>query len=75
MAPPSQDPSIETRLLVVAEMLERAVAEVRRAMVDVRSDIRTDDKRQTAVTAQGLTPPAVAGNPNPDDDARSADVE
>ncbi len=36
--PPLPDPGhIETRLLVVAEMLERAVAEVRRAMDEVRA--------------------------------------
>lgn len=35
---PNPDTShIETRLLVVAEMLERAVAEVHRAMTDIRS--------------------------------------
>jgi hypothetical protein len=36
--PPMHDPShVETRLLVLAELLERAVQEVRRAMVDIRS--------------------------------------
>lgn len=35
---PHGDPSqIETRLLVVAEMLDRAVAEVRRAMDEIKS--------------------------------------
>lgn len=37
--PPIPDPThIETRLLIVAEMLDRAVAEVRRAMAEIRSD-------------------------------------
>lgn len=37
--PPLHDPAhLETRLLVVAEMLERAVAEVRRAMDEIRAD-------------------------------------
>ncbi len=36
--PPLHDPvQIETRLLVVAEMLERAVAEVRRAMDEIKA--------------------------------------
>lgn len=35
--PPMRDPvHIETRLLVVAEMLERAVEEVRRAMEEIK---------------------------------------
>lgn len=35
--PPFRDPThIEARLLVVADMLERAVAEVHRAMDDIR---------------------------------------
>lgn len=39
--PPLSDPThIEARLLVVAEMLDRAVAEVRRAMAEVRGDVR-----------------------------------
>jgi len=36
--PPLPDPAhIELRLLVVAEMLEKAVAEVRRAMAEIKS--------------------------------------
>lgn len=36
--PPLHDPQqIETRLLVVAEMLDRAVAEVRRAMDEIKA--------------------------------------
>lgn len=35
------DRHIETRLLIVAEMLEQAVAEVRRAMSDVRASTQT----------------------------------
>jgi hypothetical protein len=38
--PPFPDPSLlETRLLVVAEMLEKAVAEVRRTMAEIKGDI------------------------------------
>lgn len=38
LPPPLHDPvQIETRLLVVAEMLERAVAEVRRAMDEIKA--------------------------------------
>lgn len=37
LPPPLPDPNhIEARLLIVAEMLDRAVAEVRRAMAEVR---------------------------------------
>lgn len=37
LPPPMTDPShLETRLLVVAEMLEKAVAEVRRTMAEVK---------------------------------------
>jgi hypothetical protein len=36
--PPIPDPThIETRLLIVAEMLDRAVAEVRRAMAEIKA--------------------------------------
>lgn len=36
--PPMRDPShVETRLLVLAELLERAVQEVRRAMADIKA--------------------------------------
>ncbi len=59
--PPLHDPvQIETRLLVVAEMLERAVAEVRRTMDEIK-----------AVTPpQGSPPiqaPFVAGQPEQKD--------
>lgn len=38
--PPLPDRShIETRLLVVAQMLENAVAEVRRTMAEIKGDI------------------------------------
>lgn len=40
---------IETRLLVVAEMLEKAVAEVQKAMADIRSS--------TAEPPSGVGPP------------------
>lgn len=37
--PPLPDPThIETRLLIVAEMLERAVNEVHRVMTDIKGD-------------------------------------
>ena len=43
LPPPLPDPShIETRLLVVAQMLEQAVAEVHRAMAEIRGG-RPDD--------------------------------
>lgn len=43
--PPMPDPThLETRLLIVAEMLDRAVAEVRRAMAEIRA---TDDVHDT----------------------------
>ena len=36
--PPLHDPShVEARLLIVAEMLDRAVEEVRRAMAEIKS--------------------------------------
>jgi hypothetical protein len=39
--PPLPDPShIEMRLLVVAQMLENAVSEVRRTMAEIKGDIR-----------------------------------
>lgn len=41
--PPFRDPShIETRLLVVAAMLEKAVAEVHRAMDEIRPLVDDD---------------------------------
>jgi hypothetical protein len=47
--PPLKDPNhIETRLLVVAEMLEKAVAEVRRTMAEIRS----------VTPAEGTRPPS-----------------
>lgn len=48
-APPSlPDPShIETRLLVVAQMLENAVAEVRRTMAEIKGDIEVPDTEPT----------------------------
>lgn len=40
VSPPMPDPShIETRLLVIAEMLDRAVAEVHRAVADVKGGL------------------------------------
>lgn len=40
---PMRDPShVETRLLILAEMLERAVAEVRRISAEIKSDPRTE---------------------------------
>jgi hypothetical protein len=45
--PPLHDPNqIETRLLVVAEMLEKAVAEVRRTMAEIRSITPPGGSRQ-----------------------------
>ncbi len=49
--PPLPDPvHIETRLLVVAQMLEHAVAEVRRTMAEIRGSIPPDDDAPTAPT-------------------------
>lgn len=45
--PPLVDPShIETRLLIVAEMLDRAVAEVRRAMAELSATAPVTDEPQ-----------------------------
>lgn len=39
LPPPLPDPAhLETRLMVVAEMLDRAVEEVRRAMADLKGE-------------------------------------
>lgn len=46
LPPPLHDPAhIETRLLVVAQMLENAVAEVRRAMAEIRGGVVIDDDK------------------------------
>lgn len=51
--PPLPDPGhIETRLLVVAEMLEKAVAEVRRAMDEVRATTPPEGSRRPKVTEE-----------------------
>lgn len=43
LPPPLPDPAhIETRLLVVAKMLENAVAEVHRVMAEVKGEINLD---------------------------------
>lgn len=43
LPPPLPDPShIETRLMVVAEMLERAVEEVHRVMDEIKGDGPSD---------------------------------
>jgi len=66
--PPLTDPShIETRLLIVAEMLERAVAEVRRAMAEVKGGIVSD-----ALTHEPVTPQAPS--PISPDEGRSPDA-
>lgn len=45
--PPLPDPiHIETRLLIVAEMLERAVDEVRRAMEDLKGAAPISDNQE-----------------------------
>jgi hypothetical protein len=47
LPPPLPDPThIETRLLVVAEMLEKAVAEVVNVMAEIRGTIRQPDDPQ-----------------------------
>ncbi len=49
--PPLPDPAhIETRLLVVASMLEHAVAEVHRTMAVIRGDSPPDDDAPAAPT-------------------------
>lgn len=59
--PPMHDPShVETRLLVLAELLERAVQEVRRAMADIKSG------------PDGIT---VTPLPEPDPSAGATDVD
>lgn len=40
----ARDP-LETRLLIVAEMLDRAVNEVRRVMEEIRAERKPDDVR------------------------------
>jgi len=40
---PPEPSGIEERLMVVAEMLEKAVAEVRRAMAEVQGHVATAD--------------------------------
>lgn len=59
---PGQDNTaqIETRLLVVAEMLERAVAEVRRAMDEIKS---------------GAAPPPAKTAPDIPQEVRKPDVQ
>lgn len=53
LPPPLHDPAhIETRLLVVAEMLERAVAEVRKAM----NDLKTSGDRSASHPSTGSHP-------------------
>jgi hypothetical protein len=43
LPPPLPDPShIETRLMVVAEMLTRAVDEVHRVMDEIKSEVSSD---------------------------------
>jgi hypothetical protein len=51
--PPLPDSNhIETRLLVVAEMLEKAVAEVRRAMDEVRAVTPPEGFRRPNLTEE-----------------------
>lgn len=65
LPPPLRDSvHIETRLLVVAEMLEKAVAEVHRAMAEIKS----------SHPPAGDLPTTPIERPVPTDDARSTDV-
>jgi signal transduction histidine kinase len=49
-SPPFPDPTqIETRLLVVAEMLDKAVAEVRRTMSEIKVGISDMEGRMTDI--------------------------
>lgn len=46
---PLPDPThIETRLLVVAEMLEKAVTEVRRTMAEIKGEIESSMPTESA---------------------------
>lgn len=58
---PAPEPGghIETRLLVVAEMLEKAVAEVRRAMDEIKSGVTTTPPDQPAPKADPGLPEEV----------------
>lgn len=59
LPPPLHDPAhIETRLLVVAEMLENAVAEVRRTMAEIRAglDLGNEPPSEGRHAAEGGTP-------------------
>jgi hypothetical protein len=61
LPPPLHDPAhIETRLLVVAQMLEHAVAEVHRAMADLRAVVGPVDESRPdgwpTITAEGRQP-------------------
>ena len=59
--PPLPDPThIETRLLVVAEMLDRAVAEVRRAMAEIQAS--TGDPADPSTSTPDATPDAGSTN-------------
>jgi hypothetical protein len=50
VSPSAPDPTmIETRLLVVAEMLDKAVAEVRRTMTEIKDGISDVEGRMTAI--------------------------
>lgn len=61
LPPPLSDPShIEMRLLVVAEMLERAVAEVHRAMADIKIGEQSADPT-------GVSPPETSSTPSAED--------
>lgn len=63
---------IETRLLVVAEMLERAVAEVHRAMSEIRAGSASPPDITVAVVSP---PPALLPRPpaTPQTEVRSKD--
>lgn len=77
LPPPLPDPAhIETRLLVVAEMLERAVAEVRRTMAEVKGDIVHQPPVAAVPVVIAESPPAARrGRPGPTDNTGSADVD
>lgn len=52
--PPMHDPAhLETRLLVVAEMLEKAVAEVHKAMDEIRGTTSPDGARRRVARSDG----------------------
>jgi hypothetical protein len=69
--PPIPDPSrIELRLLAVAEMLDRAVAEVRQAMTEVKDGVADIEVRVTDIES-GISKQQDAVVDHPQDPGRT----